>query len=250
MPKLNDPSVDTQKIDGTSFAYSATGIQHLGATEYTLATITVDTSGSVHGFKDELEGAIKAVVQALKNSPRADNLLVRLASFNSDLEEIHGFKLLENCFPDDYDDCLEIGGATRLFDATLDAIKSTSDWGEKLYDQDIDVNGILFILTDGCDYSSSAKMSDVESALQDTKYKEKLESFQTFLVGIGTNNNSHVQAKLDSYQQQAGLSAYIDVKDASAEALTKLGGFVSQSVIVQSQALGSGAGSTPVSIEI
>lgn len=249
MPKLNDPTVQTQNIDGTSYAYSATGIEHLGATEYTLATIAVDTSGSVAGFKTELENAIKVVVQSLKSNDRADNLQVRLIQFDSTIEEIHGFKLLENCFPDDYDDCLDVGGATRLFDAAYDAIVTTDDLGKKLYDQDLDVNGIIFVITDGCDYSSSKTIAHVKGKLEESKYEEKLESLQTFLIGVGTGN-SHVQDKLTNFQQNAGLTQYIDIDDASAESLAKLGGWVSQSVVVQSQSLGSGSGSTPVSIEI
>lgn len=250
MPKLNDPSVDTQKIDGASFSYSATGIQHLGATEYTLATIAVDTSSSVSGFKSELENAIKITIQALKNNDRADNLLVRLISFNSKVEEIHGFKLLENCFPDDYDNCLKVGGATRLYDATFDAIKSTDDWGKKLYDQDLDVNAILYVITDGCDYTSSNTVFTIKELLKDVKYEEKLESLETFLIGVGTEDNSHVQNKLASFQDKAGLTEYMDVKDASPEALAKLGGWVSQSIVVQSNSLGTGTSGDQVSLEI
>ena len=250
MPKLNDPSVDTQKINGTSYSYSATGIQHLGATEYTLATIAIDTSGSVSSFKSELENSIKVIVQALKNNERADNLLVRLIQFDSTVKEIHGFKLLENCFPDDYNDCLDVGGATVLRDATYDVIKSTNDWGQKLYDQDLDVNGIMFVITDGCDWQSATSMSQLKEAMAETKYQEKLESFQTFLVGVGTSGNQHVQDALSKFQQDVGLTEYIDIKDASAESLTKLGDWASQSIAIQSQSLGTGAGSTPVSIEI
>ena len=250
MPKLNDPSVDTQKINGTSFTYSATGIEHLGATEYTLATVAVDTSGSVASFKTELENSIKVIIQALKNNPRADNLLVRITSFDTSVEEVHGFKLLENCFPDDYTDCLDVGGGTALYDATYDAIQSTNDWGQKLYDQEIDVNGIMFIVTDGCDWGSEAKIKKVKDALMDTKYQEKLESFQTFLVGVGTKNNQHVQDKLNDFQQEVGLTSYIDVADADEKSLTKLGNWASQSIAIQSQSLGTGTGSTPVSIEI
>jgi len=249
MPKLNDPTVQTQNIDGTSFAYSATGIEHLGATEYTLATIAVDVSGSVAGFKSELENAIKVVVQSLKSNDRADNLQVRLIQFDHNIEEIHGFKLLENCFPDDYDDCLEVGGATHLFDATYDAVVTTDDLGKKLYDQDLDVNGIIFVITDGCDYGSKHSIAQVKGKLEESKYEEKLESLQTFLIGVGTGS-SHVQDKLANFQQNAELTQYIDIADASADSLAKLGGWVSQSIAVQSNSLGSGAGSTPVSLEI
>ena len=91
MPKLMAQD-DTQVINiagpGT-FQFSAVRIENLGATEYTLATIVCDISGSVMRFADELLNCIKAIVEACQKSPRAENLLLRLLLFNDDLVEIH-----------------------------------------------------------------------------------------------------------------------------------------------------------------
>lgn len=249
MPKLNDPTVDAIKINGTSFTYSATGLQHLTSTEYTLATIAVDVSGSVRGFKNELEQAIKTIVQACKSSPRADNLLMRVMSFGNEISEVHGFKLLENCNASDYDGCLEVGGNTPLYEATLNAVVTTEDRGKTLYDQDIDVNAILFVVTDGCDYGSNCSIADVKNAIQTSVMNENLESFQTVLIGVNTSDG-YVKDKLESFQKQSNISSYENIENASPASLAKLAEWVSKSIVVQSQSLGSGSGSKPVSLII
>ena len=88
-------SNDMVKIDtDNNFQFSATNIDKLGATEYTLVNVVVDTSSSVSFFKDELENSIKSIVEACNKSSRAENLLIRLSTFNSNLFEEHGFKAL------------------------------------------------------------------------------------------------------------------------------------------------------------
>jgi hypothetical protein len=96
MPRLGDLNVDLekQKLPTGNYSFSATRISDLGATEYTLATIVVDWSGSTEGFRGEMEKCLKSVVQSCKFSPRSDNLMVRVLIFAKDLKEIHGFKLL------------------------------------------------------------------------------------------------------------------------------------------------------------
>ena len=86
-------------LDGGAFKFSAVRPEHLGATEYTLVTIVTDISGSVSGFEKTLRTAVIDAVQACEKSPRADNLLVRLVTFNTRLQEVHGFKTLRQINP-------------------------------------------------------------------------------------------------------------------------------------------------------
>jgi len=75
MPKLGNMM---QTVTTTNnYRFTATKISHLGATEYTLVTIACDVSGSVAGFKDDLERCIKAVLQSCRRSPRAKSLKPR-----------------------------------------------------------------------------------------------------------------------------------------------------------------------------
>src|SRR5688500_1244320 len=114
MPILNDSGLQQQALPTGHYGYSATRLDDLGATEYTLVTIGCDVDPSVGGFVREMEAALREIVKACRFSPRADNLMIRLVTFHGRMEEVHGFKLLERCNPDDYKKVLRIGSATAL----------------------------------------------------------------------------------------------------------------------------------------
>lgn len=235
MPRLNDPTMEDNDLPNTSFGYSAVRIDDLEATEYTLVTLVIDKSGSVYHFRKDLEACIKEIVKSCKYSPRADNLMIRLVSFEGGLEEVHGYKLLSNCNVDDYDGVLDCGGCTALFDAAETSIKATADYGKTLIDSDFSANGIVFVVTDGEDNSSSFGPGEVMSAKADALKKEALDSINTILIGVGVDDSY-----LQTVKTECGFDSYIALKDASAKILAKLAQFVSKSISATSQSLGSG----------
>ena len=245
MPKLNDGLVDHNLTTG-SYGYSAVHLDELGASEYTLVTIVQDVSGSVGGFKDEMETCLKAIIKSCKYSPRADNLMIRLVGFNTSLNEIHGFKLLDECNEGDYDGILHCSGGTSLFDATENAIAASSSYGQNLTKNGYNVNSIVIILTDGCDNGSSLTEASVNSALQDAMRAENLESIITILVGVGVGQYPEIGTRLDDFKTNGGLTAFIDIKNADEKSLAGLADFLSKSISAVSQSLGSGGASTPL----
>ena len=154
MPILNDASLDQVTLPNSHYGYSATRLEELGATEYTVVTVACDVSGSTAAFIFDMEAAITRIVQACKSSPRADNLLLRLVAFDDALSELHGFKLLENCNLADYGGVLRAGGSTALYDAAENAVSSTTSYGQQLLAGDFSANAILFVITDGMDNAS------------------------------------------------------------------------------------------------
>jgi len=251
MPKLNDESMMEEKsLPNTSFGYSATRIDELGATEYTTVDLIVDVSGSVDRFSVDLEKAIQEIVNACKLSPRADNLMIRLVTFNQRMDEIHGYKLLENCNIGDYDGILNCGGGTALFDASENAVLSAVDYAKSLTDSDFAVNSIVFILTDGDDNSSAVSASAVKKALIDATRSEATESMVSILVGVGVGSYPDIDKYLNDFKDAAGITQYVETKDANAKTLAKLAEFVSKSISAQSQALGTGGASQPTSLSI
>ncbi len=232
-------------IPGVSnFRFSAIRPEELGATEYTLATIVVDTSSSVSAFADELLAAIREVVRSLKHNPRAENLLVRLVRFNSDVQEIHGFKPLADIQPGDYQ-ALRPSGMTALYDASFDAVAATEQYAKVLDAQDYDVNGAIYIVTDGGDNRSGMSPTDISKRIGAIRAGESMESVLVYLIGVDTREGG-VSRYLQSFRQDARIDHYIDIEDATAGSLAKLAGFVSKSIGSQSQALGSGAASRPL----
>ena len=134
MPKIGDAGgQEAYRIGGTNFTFQGARLDHLVATEYTLVTIAVDTTGSVLGFEKDLRKALITVVEACKKSPRSDNLLLRVIKFSTGLgrdglEELHGFKLLSEIDPNSYPEFVP-DGATPLFDAAYSAVGAMVEYG-------------------------------------------------------------------------------------------------------------------------
>jgi uncharacterized protein YegL len=245
MPVLNDTQLDHVNLPNSHYGYSATRLEDLGATEYTVVTIVADVSGSTSPFIQDMEGAIMRIVQACKLSPRADNLLLRLVSFDDALRELHGFKLLENCHLADYGGCLHSGGMTALYDATVNAVASTMNYAQKLSAADFSANAILFVVTDGMDNASRASAKQVKVSIDAAIRSEALESIVSVLIGVSVQD-AEVSRYLKQFQVDAGFTQYVELEQAEAKTLARLAQFVSQSISAQSQALGSGAVSQPL----
>jgi uncharacterized protein YegL len=242
MPILNDTQLDQINLPNSHYGYSATRLEDLGATEYTIATIVADISGSTAAFVLDMEAAIARIVQACKFSPRADNLLLRLVAFDDSLSELHGFKLLENCNLADYAGTLRPGGSTALYDATQNAVASTTNYAQKLSSADFAANAILFVITDGMDNASKVSAKKVKAALDEAVRTEALESIVSVLIGVSVQN-PEVSRYLKKFHVDAGFTQYVELDQADAKTLARLAEFVSQSISAQSQALGTGGGS-------
>jgi uncharacterized protein YegL len=239
MPKLlqqDDNMVNYPVVGVGSFQFSAIRPDKLGASQYTLVTMAVDVSGSVADFANELVETVKSIVKACQKSPRAENLMLRLLTYNQNLFEVHGFKPLGEINPDDYQSLI-CDGFTALFDATYSSIGATLSYAKTLIDQDFDVNGAVYIITDGADNRSTTTPKQIAKLMEKAVKSEDIESLISVLVGI---NASECLSYLEEFKEKGGLTQFIDVGDATPQKLAKLAGFVSKSISSQSQALGTG----------
>jgi len=239
MPILNDTSLDQITLPNSHYGYSATRLDELGATEYTVVTIACDVSGSTAAFTFDMEAAITQIVQACKSSPRADNLLLRLVAFDDTVSELHGFKLLENCHLADYGGILRAGGSTALYDAAENSVSSTINYGHKLLSGDFSANAILFVITDGMDNASRLPAGKVKEALAKAVTSEALESIVSVLIGVNVQD-PHASRFLRQFKGEANFTQYVELDKADAKTLARLAEFVSRSIGAQSQSLGTG----------
>jgi uncharacterized protein YegL len=251
MPLLqSDPRQDdlqTLTLSGSHYGYSATRLEDLGAAEYTLVTIACDASGSVSGYRAELEQTLKRIVQACQYSPRADNLLLRLVTFDDTLHEQHGFQLLERCNQANYDGVLKIGGTTALYDASENAVSAARDYAQQLNAGDFSANAIIFVLTDGMDNASALTPRQVKAALTQAVTEESLESLVSVLIGVNVSDRT-VGGYLQDFKADVGFTQYVEIGKADAKTLAKLAEFVSRSISAQSQSLGTGGPSQSQSL--
>lgn len=239
MPQLNNHTMDDQTLPTGQYGFSATRIDQLGASEYTLVTIVTDVSPSVSAFVKEMETALREIITACKYSPRADNLMLRLVTFSGVMEEAHGFKLLEQCRLDDYKGCLKITGSTALYDASENCISAMNAYGKQLTDADFSVNGIVFVITDGEDNASTLGVRHVREALERAGQTEAMQSLVSILIGVNVQDQ-RIGAYLQDFKNEAGFTHYVEIGKASARTLAKLADFVSRFISSQSQALVSG----------
>lgn len=243
----DDKDMDQHKIGGTNFGFSAVKIgSNLGASEYTLFGLAVDTSGSVEGFGTEIEACVRNVFDSCQNSPRADNLMARMITFNHHIQEVHGFKLLADCHLGAYKGCIRPGGGTALYDASGTMIESVAAYGKDLISQDYSVNGLVCVITDGIENGDSTlTVNSVKEAFARAMTSESLESLVSILIGVNVTR-PEVGDRLKQFKTDAGFREYIEVDNASAKTMARLAGFISKSVSSQSVKVGSKTPSQPI----
>lgn len=230
----------TTMITQSDFQFSGVDVDNLTSSEYTLVTLAIDMSSSVSYYNTELKECIKTIIETCKKSNRAENLMIRLTSFNSQIFEEHGFKTLSLINIGDYTQIRNPSGMTALYDACIDSIEATEQYGKTLTDQEFETNGVLYIITDGDDNRSQHSLSDVAERFKKLKYTESLESLQTFLIGVNVNEPMF-KNYLEDFKNTVGFDEFISIENANTDTLSKLANFISKSISLQSQSLGTGS---------
>ena len=234
-------------VNAGSFGFSSVPIGQLEEMEYCLVTILVDASSSVGRFRQLLIDMIANGVKSCDDNPRSENLLVRVCTFSSNgcFQEIHGFKPLEFIKTDVYNN-IHPGGMTAASDAIIDAIGATRRYADDLWNQqDIKCNAHITLVTDGCENDSSADIGDVAALIKEVNEMESksLESLFTLLIAVGTEDRD-IAKILDGFHKETGFDQFLDAKDASADNMSKAGGWITSSVSSSVRVLGSGTKST------
>jgi von Willebrand factor type A domain. len=236
---MKDRNVMIDDVTESNFHFSAISVDKLSATEYTLATIVMDQSGSTSEFQKEQIAALESIIDACRKSPRAENLMIRFVTFNDQTFEEHGFRPLSTIQSADYRSISAPTGMTALNDGVINAIEATKAYGKKLMEDDFGVNAIVFITTDGDDNKSKNPASKVKQAIKDLLREEAVESIRTVLIGINTSYGN-LAVKLEKFKDEAGIDQYEKIENATASGLAKMADFVSKSISAQQQSLGTG----------
>jgi hypothetical protein len=245
MPLFGDDTQESFKANGSGFHFSGVNINQLGASEYTLVGIACDTSSSVMDFAQEIEACLRSTIESCQRSPRVDNLLLRLLTFASQISEQHGFRPFADCHEGKYKGVIQCGGQTSLYDASVNLVDSLATYGKQLIDNDFTANGIVVVITDGMDVGSTLNAKHVKDALARAMSSEALESVVSILIGVNVTN-PQVSQFLQEFKNQAGFTQYVEAQDASAKTLARLAAFISKSVSSQSQSVGTGGPSQPI----
>lgn len=239
---------DIVNFNAAGFQFSGASIDTLESTEYTLVTICLDKSLSIQPFAQDMENALKSVISSCTNSPRSDNLIVRLVTFGETVDEFHGFKELNKCQLTDYDGSLsKLGNRTTLYDAMYNGLKALNEYVIELNSFDYSTNGLFVTITDGLDNYSSQTPPQIKKLKDEAVGENKLESLVSILVGVNTADNQ-VSKELKNLANAVGME-FLDIKDATPKSLAKLAQFISKSISSQSKALNTGVAAAVSSLQ-
>jgi uncharacterized protein YegL len=232
--------MDSAQLPVGNFKYSAAKVDLLEATEYTLATLTMDQSGSTTGFAKLIEECAAGAIKALHRSPRADNLMLRATGFGSTVREINGFQPLLSYDPAKCNGWYKPMGMTALFDATIEAVAATEAYAKVLHASDYRSNAIHIVITDGGESGDSKmKLAAVAKQIKSAVTSEILDSNMMVLVGVNVQD-PQLSKDLQDFKDQAGFDKYLEIENADEDSLAKLLEFISASVSLTSQVLGTG----------
>ncbi len=256
MPRIDAITDDNmeQHTGAGTVKFSAVKPENLGASQYTLVTICMDRSGSVRPFEDILiDILLKRIIKTCgrPSSEVSENLLIRVLTFGSDIEEVHGFKELHMIDADKYKQ-LNASGLTVLYDVVNNAVVATTEFAYYLIKKGYNVNGAVFIVTDGEDTDSTLTAVSVKESVNDALNGEKIESLNTILIGLKDKNltngswENRISKKLNDFKKEADLTQYVDYGDATEESLAAMADFISQSVSSQVKSQGTGVAAPPV----
>jgi len=245
MPLFDDDTMDQKTIPGAgSFQYSATRPDELQESNYTLVTVAIDFSYSTVDFATYLLQMLKACILACMKNPRNRNIMLRVISFNHEVNEIHGFVPINTIDIDSYDE-FEPDGCTALYDAVYSAVGATLDYADDLYQQEFDsVNGVCYIITDGLNNKGTATPTMINNKIKAALKGEELTAFTTVLIQLKdptAPDIAKIEAELKKFREDADITSFVDVTDVTPEVLAKLGQFISKSISSHSNSLQSGA---------
>lgn len=237
MPKLMNQTDSVVLKTVSNFGFTAQRVDTLTSSEYTIVGIAIDVSPSVSPFKADLEKAYRDIVGACRKNPRSENLLIRAATFNENLGELHGFGALDTI--DEAKVALNTnGGGTALWDATMEGVEAIDTYGKQLDAMDYAINALLVVATDGEENSSkTANTAKIKARIAQVRKDEVLESLKVIVIGIGTDPKT--SQYLDNYTKEIGADQFVSISETDAKSFAKLADFVSRSISSSSQSLGT-----------
>jgi len=186
------------------------------------AVFVVDTSYSVENYINELNFAFNDFIEAMQKSHIADKLLVSVIEFDSKIKVVTGFQPVANVGKFDFSK--QLGGATSLYDATLQGLNSALDYRKILENSGVETKTLLFVITDGEDNNSKNPAHKIKKLIDTIKAEERSAfSFTSILFGVGSSAN------FDKARMDMGIEHLAKIGN-SGQDMKKMIGFISQSI--------------------
>lgn len=199
-----------------------------------MCAVLLDISPSIYSYEAAMNTATQDVfMQELKNSHRAQDIVVMGVTFNEKVTFLSGFQPIKS-LKDDYLVVNASGRGTALYSAVNQTLKNISKYREDLELQGIDVKTNIFIITDGADNQSlNSDVKEINQFITDLKKNEAWATTFTFtMYGVGnesTFRNSCTEMGLDT-------SKVLTTIGADPKEIRNMMGVVSKSISSSSNA--------------
>lgn len=186
------------------------------------AVFVIDTSYSVESYIHELNFAFNDFVEAMQKSHVADKLFVSIIEFDAKVKVKTGFQPVANVKHCDFSK--HLGGATSLYDATLQGLESAVNYRKILENSGVETKTLLFVITDGEDNNSKNPPHLVKNLIEKLKSEERSAfSFSSILFGVGN------YANFDFARKEMGIEHLAKI-GSTGQDIKKMIGFISQSI--------------------
>jgi uncharacterized protein YegL len=179
--------------------------------------------------------------------------MLRVVTFDNNVNEVHGFKLIGSITPDDYTGKFVCGGSTALYDAMANATEASTTYAATLVQSFFLCNAISFVITDGEENASriTPRAQQVADAAKAAVHSERLESNEVILLGLTDQPSfgtylTRVRDECKCSKSMVIGKFSVGGPDVNAAKIAKLVGFISASVSSTSQACGTGGPSRAI----
>lgn len=181
---MSHQSVDlmVQNLDGQAgLGCVGAQVDDLNTDDVTLLSVILDQSSSMSGVQQDVIDAFNEMSRALSDSKAAESILMSTWVFDNDSKLLFSYTPIDQV-KDLTKQNYQPGGATALYDATMDGFTGIVAYGQDLRNNGIRTRSIVVVISDGGDNVSSHTAASVKTVAQDLLRQE---IYTLAFVGLG-----------------------------------------------------------------
>lgn len=181
---MSHQSVDlmVQNLDGQAgLGCVGAQVDDLNTDDVTLLSVILDQSSSMSSVQNDVIDAFNEMSRALSDSKAAESILMSAWTFDNDSKLLFSYTPIDQV-KDLTNNEYKPGGATALYDATMDGFTGIVAYGQDLRNNGIRTRSIVVVISDGGDNVSSHTAASVKTIAQDLLRQE---IYTLAFVGLG-----------------------------------------------------------------
>lgn len=182
---MSHQSIDlmVQNLDGQAgLGCVGAQVDDLNTDDVTLVSVIIDESSSMSSVRDDVIDAFNQMCRALSDSKASDSILMSVWTFANDPKLLFGYTPIDSVKDLTASDYAP-GGATALYDATLNGFTGIVGYGQDLRNNGIRTRSIVVVISDGEDNMSGQTAHSVKTVADDLIRQE---IYTLAFIGMGS----------------------------------------------------------------